>query len=76
MLVFRVDGGELKRMVEKYSLVAKAVLEKETYEPPISLNTTPGTSYGFGLASNTLPQVKVEMSITPMPLNSQSQLPE
>lgn len=36
--------GERKRGVVKFSLIAKAVSEKETYEPPISLNTTPGTS--------------------------------
>lgn len=36
--------GELERGVEKISLIAKSVPEKETYEPPISLNTTPGTS--------------------------------
>lgn len=36
--------SELKRGVEKYSLIAKAVSEQETYEPPISLITTPGTS--------------------------------
>lgn len=36
--------GELKHGVKKISLIAQAVSEKDTYEPPISLYTTAGTS--------------------------------